>query len=357
MSRNHILSALSVVTLSLCLVSGADARKWRSWHYEGHGYSARFGFDDRRGTRPESRKSRSERGQDYSVRSDDDGRRRPGPAGVSTSIEGRPARAAESGQPITSGSAFSAVIERLVRGCLQQAALFQSWPFENIVRIAAPDDAQHAALDTLRTATAAAAEKLSSNCPQDVPAPAWARPEAVEKSIDAVSAAFAAVEPALQSFYAALDDEQKARLLRDMMLSKTQTRVDERVDEQREQRSIQRSAGNDDRAAGVNPWVGICENLTGALRGWPTSEIERGVRLSEPQRVAFYEFVTFSLKAAETLAGACPAETALTPVGRMKILRARLAAVRQATTAIHPTLTRFYEALDEGQRVRFAAMR
>jgi hypothetical protein len=60
---------------------------------------------------------------------------------------------------------------------------------------------------------------------------------------------------------------------------------------------------------------------------------------------------------AETLVGACPAETALTPVVRMATLRTRLAAVRQATTAIQPTLTRFYEALDEGQRVRFAAMR
>ena len=93
-------------------------------------------------------------------------------------------------------------------------------------------------------------------------------------------------------------------------------------------------AGSADRAAVVNHWTGICENLTAALRGWPTSEIERGVRLSEPQRVAFYEFVTSSLKAAETLAVACPAETALTPVGRMTVLRARLAAVRQATGAM-----------------------
>jgi hypothetical protein len=31
--------------------------------------------------------------------------------------------------------------------------------------------------------------------------------------------------------------------------------------------------------------------------------------------------------------------------------------VRQATTAIHPALTQFYEALDQGQKVRFAAVR
>jgi hypothetical protein len=80
------------------------------------------------------------------------------------------------------------------------------------------------------------------------------------------------------------------------------------------------------------------------------------VRLSEPQRASFYELVTSSLKAADTLAGACPAETALTPVARMATLRARLAAVRAATAAIRPALARFYESLDQGQKVRFAGM-
>jgi hypothetical protein len=59
---------------------------------------------------------------------------------------------------------------------------------------------------------------------------------------------------------------------------------------------------------------------------------------------------------ADTLGGACPAETALTPVGRMDAMRKRLAAVRAATAAIRPALMRFYEALDQGQKVRFAGM-
>ena len=66
--------------------------------------------------------------------------------------------------------------------------------------------------------------------------------------------------------------------------------------------------------------------------------------------------VTSSLKAAETLGSACPAESALTPVGRMDAMRKRLAAVRAATAAIRPALMRFYEALDQGQKVRFAGM-
>jgi hypothetical protein len=41
----------------------------------------------------------------------------------------------------------------------------------------------------------------------------------------------------------------------------------------------------------------------------------------------------------------------------MALLRARLLAVRQATAAIRPALTQFYEALDQGQKVYFAGMR
>jgi hypothetical protein len=78
-------------------------------------------------------------------------------------------------------------------------------------------------------------------------------------------------------------------------------------------------------------------------------EIERGVRLSESQRVSFlrvYELVTASIKAADTLASACPAETALTPAGRIDIMRKRFAAVRDATVAIRLASLRFYGALD-----------
>jgi hypothetical protein len=330
MTRTGTLAVLLVVTLILCLASSAEARKRRG-HHHGYDYSAVFTDDNRRPTRGQNRDRRT---------------------------EGRSTRAldpAEVADANVGGGVFTAVIDGLVRACLQQATQFQRWPFEDIARIVVPDDRQRSALDELRNAAAAAAEKLSAECPREVPSPAWARLDAAEQSIDAASSSFAALEPALQGFYAALDDEQKARLLRD--LPPSSARADEREAEQREQQGPQRGNGSEARAAGANRWSNVCERLTRALRGWPTSEIERGVRLSEPQRVAFYELVTMSLKAAEALARACPADNALTPVRRMATLRVRLAAVRQATSAIHPALTRFYEALDQEQRIRFAAMR
>jgi hypothetical protein len=319
MSRTGILPALLV--LALCLASSAEARKWRWWGF--------YGFY----------------GHDYLVRSGDYGRR----ARVATAVETARAR--------TDGGAFGAVIDRLVRGCRQQAAELQSWQYDEITQIVAPNDAQRSALEALRASASAGAERLSADCPQDEPALPWARLEAVERAIDTATSTFAAVETPLRAFYAALDDEQKARLLRDMMSSGSQAREGDRAAGRSERRSRRRGDSGTARNSEANAWAGICEHLTTALRGWPIREIERGVQLSEPPRVAFYDLVSSSLKVADTLAGACPAETALTPPGRIKMMQARLSAVRHATVAIRPAFTQFYEALDEGQRVRFAGMR
>jgi LTXXQ motif family protein len=286
--------------------------------------------------------------------------------------------------------AFGATIDKLVRGCAVQAAEFENWPFDSISEAVAPNEAQRNALTALRDAAKAAAQRLASDCPQDILAAPAARLEAVEQGIDAALKAFDVVEPKLQAFYGALNDEQKARLYRDMGMpaasnptATTDARAAQAVqgvqqDERRERRdySSRRHRGRDYAAAreaaareaaaartpaprqaaagtGSGP---MCAELAGVLRNWPVRETEQGVQLSAPQRVAFYELVTASLKAADTLGSACSAEAALTPVGRMDAMRKRLAAVRAATAAIRAPLARFYEALDQGQQVRFAGM-
>jgi len=270
-----------------------------------------------------------------------------------------------------SSGAFGTVIEELVRGCAQRGTELVSWPFDDIARIADPNELQRRALQALRDAAKEAAERLASDCPQQVPAAPSARLEAVEQGIDIALAAFTTLQPAMQAFYGALDDEQKARLQRDMTMSaapapsaeRSRERADQRSDQRREpRRGATRGTKPHDRLSGASRiaapklGVGACEGFAAALRGWPIREIERSVQLSEQQRVAFYEFVTASLKAANTLVTACPAATAITPARRMEVMVARLAAVRAAIAAIQPALTRFYEALDQGQKMRFAGM-
>jgi LTXXQ motif family protein len=316
-------------------------------------------------------------------------------------------RAAERGEAALQrgrSGPFGATIEKLVRGCAVQAAEFENWPLDAISRTVGADDTQRKALDGLRDAAKQAAQRLSTECPQDVPAAPAARLEVAEQGIAATLAAFDTVEPKLQAFYAALNDEQKARLYRDMATpaaaaaanaapttgareareerrysSRRQRWRDyaaarerigrphepearlrassTRYGEMRDSRISLRSSGLRIGTTAAAPgWSGTCEELGSVLRNWPVREIERDVRLAGAQRVAFYELVTASLKAADTLGSACPAEAALTPVGRMETMRKRLAAVRAATAAIRPALARFYEALDQGQKVRFAGM-
>src|SRR6516165_1759551 len=321
-SRTGALHVLLVLTLSMCLVSSsAEARRWHWRHFYGV-----YDYGD-------------------VGRSGDFGRR------------DRVTEIVETARARTGGGGFGAVIDRLIRGCVQQAAELQNLPFDEITRIVAPDDTQRGALEALRATATAEAQRISAQCPQDEPAPPGERLEAVEQAIDTATATFAAVDPPLRAFYAALDDEQKARLLRDLTLSKSQARDGDRAAVRLERRSRQRGISDAVHDGEANAWTNICEPLTEALRGWPIREIERRVGLSPTQRVALYELVTSSLKVADTLAGACPAETALTPPARMSLLRTRLAAVRQATAAIRPALTQFYEALDQGQKVQFAGMR
>ena len=283
--------------------------------------------------------------------------------------------------------AFGVTIEKLVRGCAAQAAEFANWPLDDIARTVSADETQRNALEALRGKAKEAGERLSADCPRDVPSAPAARLEAAEQGIAATLAAFDMVQPALKAFYAALNDEQKARLYRDMAApaapaasNAAETSGSREAQEERRARRDYSSRRHRWRAyaaareaparesaprqgtretaprQGAPGWSGSCEELAGVLRNWPVREIERDVGLTSAQRVAFYELVTSSLKAADTLASACPAEAALTPVGRMEAMRQRLSAVRAATAAIRPALLHFYEALDQGQKLRFAGM-
>src|SRR6516165_7783519 len=218
-SRTGALHVLLVLTLSVCLVSSsAEARKWRWPHFYGV-YDYDYGYVVPSG--------------------DDDWRDR-----ISEGLETSRAR---------TGGGFGAVIDRLIRGCVQQAAQLQNLPFDEITRIAVPDDTQRVALEALRASATAGAARVAAQCPQDEPAPPSARLEAVEQAIDT----------ALRAFYAALDDEQKARLLRDLTLSRSQAREGDRAAERFERRGRwQGISGAHDGEA--NAWAGICESLTAA---------------------------------------------------------------------------------------------
>jgi hypothetical protein len=96
--------------------------------------------------------------------------------------------------------------------CNPRAAGFAEWRIARIEETVRPTDAQRAALDELRTASSKAAETISAACTSDFPAKSTERLAAMEKRVEAMLQAIKTVRPAFDAFYAALDDQQKARL-------------------------------------------------------------------------------------------------------------------------------------------------
>ena len=90
-------------------------------------------------------------------------------------------------------------------------ANIMAWPNEQIDRIVRPDDAQRARLAALQSAAAQAADMIRAACPREIPATPPGRLEAVGNRLRAMLQAVETIQPALTDFYAALNDDQKAR--------------------------------------------------------------------------------------------------------------------------------------------------
>ena len=95
--------------------------------------------------------------------------------------------------------------------CGEPKSSLTQLPIERIEAVIHPAGKQKEALDRLSTATKNAVEKLQAACPDDIPLTPLGRLEAMEKRLDAMLQAAALVQPALDEFYAALSNEQKAR--------------------------------------------------------------------------------------------------------------------------------------------------
>jgi flagellar biosynthesis GTPase FlhF len=84
-------------------------------------------------------------------------------------------------------------------------------PIERIADAVRPFGEQQTALDRLKDATAQAVAGLQAACPDTTPVTPVARLDAMASRLDALIAAAKTVQPALESFYGSLNDEQKAQ--------------------------------------------------------------------------------------------------------------------------------------------------
>ena len=86
------------------------------------------------------------------------------------------------------------------------------WGADRIEQTLSLDGAQRAKFNDLKTASQRAIQYLNESCPKNEPVTPTGRLEAMERRLSAMLEAVRTVQPALDDFYGALNDEQKARL-------------------------------------------------------------------------------------------------------------------------------------------------
>jgi len=99
----------------------------------------------------------------------------------------------------------------LAQSCGAAPSAVTAWPTAEIDRAVRPTEAQRASLAVLQNATVKAAGMLETSCPADNPLTPPARLAAAGKRLDTMRQAVETVSAALDDFYSALNDEQKAR--------------------------------------------------------------------------------------------------------------------------------------------------
>jgi LTXXQ motif family protein len=86
------------------------------------------------------------------------------------------------------------------------------WGADRIEQTLSLTDPQRTKFSALKTASQRAIEYLNESCPKNDPVTPTGRLQAMERRLAAMLEAVRTVEPALDDFYGALTDEQKARM-------------------------------------------------------------------------------------------------------------------------------------------------
>jgi LTXXQ motif family protein len=235
--------------------------------------------------------------------------------------------------PRTSPAAGGAAPDRLAQMCGDDSREIAGLPIDLIQQAIEPTETQRAALDELASASVTAAQNIKAACPTTISLTAPNRLASMQQRIEAMIAAVALVQPALDKFYGLLSDEQKARF--------TALGEDQR-------RQIAARRGN-------RPLVESCGAQSAAMQ-WPAAEIDARLRPTDAQRTSLVALQDASAKAAEMLKTSCQADDAVTPPARLTAVGNRLDTMLQAVKLVRSALDDFYGTLSDEQKAQFEAI-
>jgi len=242
---------------------------------------------------------------------------------------------------------FADGIRRMIGACDDQVAEMKGMPFDAVSRTVSTGENQRNALEQIRSITSTAADTLSVACPKDIPAPLSQRLDTLGVALGAINGSLATLRPAFATFYDTLDDEQKAHLAVADLSRRSQSGADRGARVAANARDV---VGATD--AEQDP---VCREWVTILRGWPVSRLETSLSLSDEQHAALYELSAAIFRAVGNLVTACPAESHLTPLGRLDAKQRQLQALRQGIDAMKPLLAAFEGSLNDAQKAQLAA--
>jgi hypothetical protein len=190
----------------------------------------------------------------------------------------------------------------------------------------APTSSQRDVLEQLRTALAAAAERINSSCPAAIPATLAQRLKAVQDRIWAMRDGLLTIRLPLEKFYGSLSGEQHWRL-------------------QGEQPDAREGAPKAADASAPMCSVPAATSVEASMRA-----IERAVRLAQEQRAGFEPLRLRSLAMAQLIADSCPTYPLLGDMDRLAAAADRLDVMLFAAMSMSQALQNFYDSLDDRQK-------
>jgi hypothetical protein len=112
---------------------------------------------------------------------------------------------------------------------------------------------------------------------------------------------------------------------------------------------------NDDDITGPRGDSGFCQQRFARMAQLRLEHIQRLVRPTDEQRLAFEELKAAAAKAVDIARAACPPERPLSPPARLAAAERLVEARLQALRTIRPALESFYKILSDEQKIRWAS--
>jgi len=100
----------------------------------------------------------------------------------------------------------------------------------------------------------------------------------------------------------------------------------------------------------------MCGDDSRDIAGLPIDQIQQAIQLDDAQRAALDELANASVKAAQAIKAACPAQISLTAPSRLAAMQDRIEAMIAAVGMVQPPLLKFYDLLNDEQRARLNAL-